>query len=294
MEASLSNSSHEQGGSPMQESVTVAWIVDCPTITVHAGKHYKVLIDLGATISLLRYSTYKNNEDSYKTPLQPTTAKLNTADTSPMLALGMTTLHLQTVEFKFTHNFVICDRLPDTEIIFSIDIEKKFPFSYTWDKEKNCYIQRDGKFLTYTQNCEQKATIGTVKSLLKISPCHNGVVPIKITGPGIREQMAYFITDDNSTKGWDPNVNIVNGIHKIKGKTSLSILVYNYTNKHIIFNKEEYIECLEPTITDDTTLDDSETHSTHSITLQKMMAEQVQPDIFDPPHHKWNQTFNWN
>ena len=37
---------------------------------------------------------------------------------------------------------------------------------------------------------------------------------------------------------------------------------------------------------DDTTIDDSESHSTHSVTLQKMMAEQVQPDIFDPPHHK--------
>ena len=37
---------------------------------------------------------------------------------------------------------------------------------------------------------------------------------------------------------------------------------------------------------DDTTIDDSESHSTHSITLQKMMGEQVQPDIFDPPHHK--------
>ena len=36
----------------------------------------------------------------------------------------------------------------------------------------------------------------------------------------------------------------------------------------------------------DTTIDDSETHTTHSITLQKMMAEQVQPDIFYPPHHK--------
>ena len=34
------------------------------------------------------------------------------------------------------------------------------------------------------------------------------------------------------------------------------------------------------------TIDDSESHSTHSITLQKMMAEQVQPDIFYPPHHK--------
>ena len=37
---------------------------------------------------------------------------------------------------------------------------------------------------------------------------------------------------------------------------------------------------------DNTTIDDSKSHSTHSISLQKMMAEQVQPDIFDPPHHK--------
>ena len=34
------------------------------------------------------------------------------------------------------------------------------------------------------------------------------------------------------------------------------------------------------------TIDQTETHSAHSVTLQKMMAEQVQPDIFDPPHHK--------
>ena len=98
--------------------------------------------------------------------------------------------------------------------------------------------------------------------------------------------MAYFITDDNSTKSRDPNINIINGIHKIKGKTSVNILVSNYTNKHVTFNKGEYIGCLEPTIMDDMTIDDSETHSTHSITLQKMMAEQVQPDIFDPPCHK--------
>ena len=29
-------------------------------------------------------------------------------------------------------------------------------------------------------------------------------------------------------------------------------------------------------------------HSANSITLQKMMAEQVQPGVFDPPHHKLN------
>ena len=60
-----------------------------------------------------------------------------------MIALGMTALHLRIAEFKFTHNFVICDRLLDMEIIFGIDIQKKFSLSYAWDKEKNCYIQRD-------------------------------------------------------------------------------------------------------------------------------------------------------
>ena len=265
----------------MEETITVACIMDCSTIIIHAGKCYKALIDSGADISLLWYSTYKNIQDSSKTPQQPTTAKLNTADGFPMTAL-----HLRIVEFKFIHNFVICGRLPDTEIIFGIDIEKMFSLSYAWDKEKNCYIQRDDKFLTYTQNWEWKTTIGTVKSSLKIPPWHNGVVPIKISGPVIKEHMAYFITDENSTKGKDPNINIINCIQKIKGKTSVNILVSNYTNKHVTFNKGEYKGHLEPTITDDSTIDDSESHTNHSITLQKMMAEQVQPNSFDPPHHK--------
>ena len=200
-----------------------------------------------------------------------------------MTALGLTALHLRIAEFKFTHNFVICNRLPDMEIIFSIDIQKKFSLSYTWDKEKNCYIQRGGKFLTYMhETVNRRQQLALVKSSLKIPPQHNGVVPIKIMGPVIMEHMAYFITDENSTKGRDPNINIINGIHRIKGKTSVNILVSNYTNKHITFNKGEYIGHLEPTIMDDMTIDDSESHSTHSISLQKMMAEQVQPDIFDP------------
>ena len=91
--------------------------------------------------------------------------------------------------------------------------------------------------------------------------------------------MAYFITDEDSTKGRDPNINIINGIHSIKGKTSVNILVSNYTNIHIKFNKGEYIGCLEPTIEDSMTSDihtqgQPGTHSTNSVTLQKMMAEQ--------------------
>ena len=138
------------GGPSTEDIITVTHIMDCPTIMVHAGKHYKALIDLGAAISLIQYSTYQHIDNSFKTPIQPTTTKLNTADSLPMTASGMTALHLKIADFKITNNFVICNRLPDTEIIFGIDIQKKFCISYAWDKEKNCYIQRDEKFLTYT------------------------------------------------------------------------------------------------------------------------------------------------
>ena len=100
--------------------------------------------------------------------------------------------------------------------------------------------------------------------------------------------MVYFITDNNITQGRDPNINIINSIHKIKGKTSVNILVSNYTNKHITFNKGEYVGHLDPTIPDDTTIDQTEAHQANSIMLQKMMAEQVKPDVFDPPCHKLN------
>ena len=98
--------------------------------------------------------------------------------------------------------------------------------------------------------------------------------------------MAYFITDDNTAKERDPNINIINSIHKIKGRTSVNILVSNYTNKHLTFTKGEYIGYLEPTIIDDTTINQTDAHQKNSIALQKMMAEQDKPDVFDPPHHK--------
>ena len=99
------------------------------------------------------------------------------------------------------------------------------------------------------------------------------------------DHMVYFISDENSTKGKDPNINIICGIHGIKGKTSVNVLVSNYTNKHIKFNKGEYIGCLEPTITDNMPSDQPVTHPTNSVTLQKMMAEQVQWETFNPPCH---------
>ena len=96
--------------------------------------------------------------------------------------------------------------------------------------------------------------------------------------------MAYFFTDDSTPKGKDPNINIINGIHKIKGKTSVNILVSNYTNKYLTFHKGEYIGHLEPAVLDST--DQQETHETNSVTLKKMMSETVTPDTFNLPHYE--------
>ena len=105
----------------------MALITDCPTFTVHAEKCYKALIHSGAEISLIRYSTYQSIDSNLKTPIQATKTKLNIADGSPMMALGMTALHLRIVDFKFTHTFIIYNRLLDTEILFGIDIHNFFP-----------------------------------------------------------------------------------------------------------------------------------------------------------------------
>ena len=128
----------------------MAHITDCPTITVHAGKCYKALIDSGATISLLRHSTYKKlSQDCYKTPIQPTTAKLNTADGSPMSAIGTTALHLRIAEFKFTHNFIICYQLPETEPILALTYKESSQSSMPGTKKKVLHLKRRKFFNLY-------------------------------------------------------------------------------------------------------------------------------------------------
>ena len=74
---------------------------------------------------------------------------------------------------------------------------------------------------------------------------------------------------DNTSKGKDPNINIISGIHKIKGKTSVNILVSNNTNKHLTFHKGEYVRHLESAVIDDTTIEQRETHQANSVMLKK-------------------------
>ena len=57
---------------------------------------------------------------------------------------------------------------------------------------------------------------------------------------------AHFVTDDSMLKGKDPNVNIIDGIHKIKDRSAINVIVSNYTNKHLTFHKGEYIGHLDP------------------------------------------------
>ena len=172
-----------------------------------------------------------------------------------------------------------------TLVIFLVYVTKGN--TYAWEKEKNCYMQRNGKLLTYTKNCKQKANIAVIKSKLKIPPGHNGVIPMKINGYLIKGHMTYFISDQDPRKGKDPNIHIVGGIHYIKGKTYVNILISNYTNKHITFNKGEYIEHLEPPIEEiQYTPANTDSLTNHVITIERMMAKKVEIDTFEPPGHK--------
>ena len=113
---------------------------------------------------------------------------------------------------------------------------------------------------------------------------HNGVIPIKISGPLITTDTAHFITDDSTPKGMDPNINILDGIHKIKNRSTVNIIVSNYTNKHLTFHKGEYIGHLEPLEQDST--DQGEIHQANSVTLKKMMSETVTSDTFNLPRRE--------
>ena len=63
-----------------------------------------------------------------------------------MSALGMTALHLRIAEFKFTHNFIICNQLPETELIFGIDIQRSFLCPMLGTRKKTVTFKRKEKF----------------------------------------------------------------------------------------------------------------------------------------------------
>ena len=128
---------------------------------------------------------------------------------------------------KFFHTFIICDKLPDTDVLFGIDIKKRYSISYSWDSDKQLFIQRLGSFLTYTRNCEQQHNIAVVKSPFKI--------PVTIKGHNLKTSVGYFISNQHINSILDPSIHVTDGIYNIKDRLTLHILVVNYTNKDITF-----------------------------------------------------------
>ena len=179
---------------------------------VHAGKHFKALIDSGAAISLMCMSIYNMIEDNNKTFILPAAVNLQTADGSHMSSRGKATLYLQTADFKFSHAFVICDCLHEADFLFGIDLQKWYSLSYCWDSDRYLFIQREGSFITHTRNKEDLHNIVFVKSTLKIPTRHNGTVPIKFRGHNLQDQVAYFISNQHTKKGIAHNIHIFNSI----------------------------------------------------------------------------------
>ena len=102
--------------------------------------------------------------------------------------------------------------------------------------------------MTYTRNCEQQPNIAVVKSVLKIPPRHNDIIPITIKGHNLKAPVGYFISNQHINRGCDPNIHVIDGIYNIKGRSTLHVLVANYTNKYITFNKGQCIGHIGPAI----------------------------------------------
>ena len=128
--SSSDEDSDEWGWQTKPQQFTIGLMSDCPTVTAHAGKHFKVLIDSGATISLMCTNVYNMIEDHYKTCILPVAVNLWKGDGSPMSSTGKATLHLQIADFKVWRTFVICDKLPEADFLFGIDLQKWYSLSY--------------------------------------------------------------------------------------------------------------------------------------------------------------------
>ena len=218
-------------------------------------------------------------EEHHKTKILPPALHLTTADGSSMSSYGKGTLHLCISNFEFSLSFIICDKLPETDILLGIDLQKRFSQLYCWDSGKQLFIQRGDSFLTCTRNCEQQHKMAVVKSTLKIPPRHNGILPMRIDGHNVKDHVAYFISNQHTNKGLDTNIHVIDGIYNIKGRSTLHVLVASYTNKHVTFNKGQWIGHMEPSI------DHMPQTSLNSLTIHKMLDENVQPDTLTLPLH---------
>ena len=145
--------------------------------------------------------------------------------------------------------------------------------------DRHLFLQREGSFLTCTRNREDLNNIAVVKSTLKILPRHSDTISIRIKGHDLKNQVAYFISNQYTKMGLDPKIHVIDGIYNIKGKLMLYVMVAHYINKHATFNKGQCIGHMEPLF------DNMSLMSVNSVITQKMMDDQVQLATFTPPLH---------
>ena len=132
----------------------------------------------------------------------------------------------RTTDFKFANNFIICDTLPDMEILFGIDIQKKvFPVICLGIRKRTVTYRWMADFSLILETVNRRQLLGLSGPLSKIPPDTMASFQSRPKVTQWSGHMAYFISDQDSTKGKDPNINIINGIHNIKGKTSVNILM---------------------------------------------------------------------
>ena len=152
LDPSASSDEDEQGGKSSIKHYAIGLVSDFPKVTVHIGKRFKALINSGAAISLAYTCVYNMIKDHYQIRILSAAVHLKMADTSLVSSLGKATLHLCNANSKFSHTSIICDKLPGTDILLGIDIQKRYPLSYCWDSDKQSFTQRQSSFLTCTRN----------------------------------------------------------------------------------------------------------------------------------------------
>ena len=84
----FSSSDEDEWGGHSSNHYTIGLVSGCPTVTVHAGKRFKALIDSGTPLTLVYSSIYNMIEDHYKTKILTAAVHLKTADGSSMSSLG--------------------------------------------------------------------------------------------------------------------------------------------------------------------------------------------------------------
>ena len=262
----------------MCHNYIIGLVSECPTVTVHAGKRFKAIIDSEAALSQVHTSVYSIIEFCYKTKI------INKPKNSWWICnvfTGqgyLTSLHSYLQVFWYLcHMWQLTGH--STDILFGIDIQRRCCLSYSWDLDKQLFIQREGLFLTYTRNCEQQHYIAVVKSSLEITPRHNGMISVTIKGHNLKASVEYFISNQHINKRLDPNIHVIDGIYNIKDRLTLHVLAANYTNKHFTFNKGQCVGHIEPSI------DHMMQTAINSLAIQKMIDKHVQPHTFTPSLH---------